>query len=325
MNADTALENFRRVLAAGRTAHAYLVSGPVRGAAGELAVRVLQLLFCEEGGKACDRCDRCRQVRNRTWADAFWVHPEKKSRRIGVDQIRGQLILPVTQTSLAGGWKAGIIAGADRLTPEAANAFLKTLEEPPPQTLLLLLTDAPDTLLPTVVSRCQRVELDAAGGLSEPWRGRLLSLLAAEPPGDPAAAAGAAAALRALLQDLQDAAEAEIAAETRASGELDEDKAVREARVSARYREMRSDVLREMLYWYRDLLVLRAGGDDASVHHEAQRALLRERAQRLTLAQALANADAMDELNRQMERSLPEEALLAYWFDRLAGGARRAA
>ena len=70
-------------------------------------------------------------------------------------------------TAFSGGWKVGVVVGADRLEAEAANAFLKTLEEPPGKTLFLLLTDQPDAVLPTIVSRAQRIDLPRSAGVLE--------------------------------------------------------------------------------------------------------------------------------------------------------------
>ena len=302
-------------------AHAYLIAGPTRGAAGQLVTRVLQMLFCPAADGPCGTCDRCRQVQSRTWADVFWLAPELKSRRISAESMRDKMLAEIAQTSLAGGWKAGVIVGADRMSESAANIFLKTLEEPPPQTLFLLLTDSPQLLLPTVVSRCQRMEIDAPDVLPEPWRTRLLaSLTLATPPG-PLPAMALASQLALLMADMKDAAEAEVKTELKAEAEmLDEDEDVIKGRISARYREMRADLLRAMLNWYRDLLVLRAGGAREHVHYQEHLPLLQERSARLTLLQAMANVDGVEELNRQLERSLPEEPMLAYWLDRFVNG-----
>ncbi len=321
MQLDTAFDLFRHAHRQGRLAHAYLISGPVRGAVGELAIRVLQLLFCRAAKAPCGMCDICRQVRERTWADAFWLKPELKSRRIGTEAMREKLLAEIAQTSLAGGWKAGIVVGADRMGVEAANVFLKTLEEPPPQTLFLLLTDAPQLLLPTIVSRCQRLEIDEPLTLEEPWRARLLDVLTPATPPGPLPAMVTAARLVDVLANMKDAAEAEVKQEIKAeSGLLDEDSDIIDARISARYRELRTDLLRGLLAWYRDLLLLRAGCAPEQARHREQLPLLRERAARLTLAQAMANVDGVEDLSRQLERSLPEEAVLAYWLDRLVSG-----
>jgi len=321
MQVDAAFELFRHAHRQSRLAHAYLIAGPTRGAAYDLVIRVLQMLFCPAADGPCGTCNACRQVSDRTWADTFWLFPELKSRRISAEAMREKMLAEIAQTSLAGGWKAGVIVGADRMSPEAANIFLKTLEEPPPQTLFLLLTDSPQLLLPTIISRCQRMEIDAPHVLPEPWRARLLeSLTLATPPGALPAMA-LASRLAALLSDMNDAAEIEVKAEVKAEAEmLDEDTDVIKGRISARYREMRTDLLRALLNWYRDLLVLRAGGAPENVHYREHLSLLKERAAHLTWPQALSNVDGVEELNRQLERSLPEETMLAYWLDRLVSG-----
>ncbi|MFZ4396609.1 MAG: ATP-binding protein [Kiritimatiellia bacterium] len=321
MQIDAAFELFRHAHRQARLAHAYLIAGPIRGAAGELVSRVLQLLFCTRVDGPCGVCNPCRQARQQTLADIFWLKPEKKSRVISADAMREKMLAEIAQTSLAGGWKAGVIVGADRLSDAAANIFLKTLEEPPPQTLFLLLTDAPQELLATIVSRCQRMEIDAPHVLPEPWRMRLLECLSSATPPGPVPAMALASRLVAILSDMKDAAEVEVKAEIKAEAEtMDEDSDGIKARISARYREMRADLLRAMLNWYRDLLVLHAGGTPDNIHFPAHLALLQERAARLTLAQAMANVDGAEELNRQLDRSLSEDSVLTYWMDRLVSG-----
>jgi len=79
--------------------------------------------------------------------------------------MRDGIVEPMSVTAFSGGWKVGIIVGADRMQLAAANAFLKLLEEPPAKTMFLLTTDAPDMILPTIVSRTQRVDLRLSSGL----------------------------------------------------------------------------------------------------------------------------------------------------------------
>ena len=168
MTVDEAYERICRAIDAGRPANGYLVVGGVRGLGAELADRVLRHLYGD--------------VDLAAHPDVHRLAPEKKSRIISVDAMREKLIAPMDMTSYQGGWKAGVVLGADRLKAEAANAFLKTLEEPPLQTLFLLLTERPEQLLPTIISRCQRVDLPDARArlLDEPWRGRVIDILSAE-------------------------------------------------------------------------------------------------------------------------------------------------
>lgn len=198
MDVAEAYSLISRAIDAGRAAHGYLVSGDVRGNAAELAGMVLEKLFP----------DAASQARNFSHPDVAVLEPEGKARIITVEAMREKIVAPMAATSFSGGWKAGVIRGADRLRTESANAFLKSLEEPPPSTLYLLLTDRPDAILPTIVSRCQRVDLPLPSGLLE---GEDFERAAA------AFAARDAAALAALLGELKDAADDEDVAFVRKS------------------------------------------------------------------------------------------------------------
>lgn len=158
MEVDSAYSLIARAIDAGQTANGYLIVGDVRGNASELAGRILKKLFPLAG----------EQIENRTHPDVVWLEPEGKSRIIKVESMREKLVEPMNSTSFSGGWKVGVVCGADRMREEAANAFLKTLEEPTPKTMFLLLTDAPDAILPTIVSRTQRVELEVTGDFLDP-------------------------------------------------------------------------------------------------------------------------------------------------------------
>jgi len=306
---------------AGRPAHGYLIVGPVRGVGMDIAVRILQVLFCRSEEKPCGICDGCRHVAERLEVDVHWVFPEKKSRIISADQIREKLIYEVTQTSFSGGWKAGVLVGADRLNDASANAFLKTLEEPPARTLFLLLSDAPQQLLPTIVSRCQRIDLDELRELSEPWKGRVSEALASPLLAKPLENLAMSNVLFSILTDIKSKAE-QLVKESEADSEVaeEDDKEVFEAKVSARYREMRTDFLLALLRWFRDLFILNAGGDDALIYNRSHIDVLKARAEKLTLAETLYNVNAVEELARQMERNLSEETLLAYALDRMHHG-----
>jgi DNA polymerase-3 subunit delta' len=320
MQLNDTFDLVRRALQTGRPAHGYLIVGPIRGLGMDLAVRILQALFCKAADGPCGACDGCRRVAERIEADVHWVFPEKKSRVISAQQIREKLIREITQTSLSGGWKAGVLVGADRLNDASANAFLKTLEEPPERTLFLLLSDAPQQLLPTIVSRCQRVDLDDVRELGEPWKSRVLDTLASPLFGRPLERLVMSNLLFAVLGEIKAKAQQVVAEESEGASKVDEDDEVFDARVGARYREMRGDLLLTLLRWFRDLFVLKAGGDDTLVYNRTKLDELKARAARITLAQALYNVTAVEELARQLERNLSEESLLAVALDRLYHG-----
>jgi DNA polymerase III subunit delta' len=141
-SAEQALEYLTRANASNRLAHAFLFSG----AAGSGKKRLATEFFYAVNGKEM------------TLTDFHSVEPESKSRRIIVDQIRG-LESSLRMRSNSARTKFGVIYEADRLMPQAANAFLKTLEEPPDHSILILITQIPDALLETILSRCIRISL----------------------------------------------------------------------------------------------------------------------------------------------------------------------
>ena len=168
MNAHQAYELIATAIKAGRPANAYLLVGAVRGMAGEVTERVLKLLFGEGDLRA--------------HPDIHRLAPEKKSRIISVEAVRERMIAPMELTAFEGGWRVGVVYDADRMKTESANAFLKTLEEPPPRTMFLLLTEQGERLLPTIVSRCQRIDLQDAQGITieEPYHSQIINELASE-------------------------------------------------------------------------------------------------------------------------------------------------
>lgn len=144
-----------RAIDAGRAAHGYLIVGATDGNAAELASLILKKLFPEE----------IAQVESLSHPDIVTLSPEGKARIITVEAMREKIVAPMTLAAFSGGWKAGVVYGADRMNEQSANAFLKSLEEPTPQTMYLLLTDQPDAILPTIVSRTQRIDLPLPSGL----------------------------------------------------------------------------------------------------------------------------------------------------------------
>jgi DNA polymerase-3 subunit delta' len=144
----TALEYLRRAREQNRLAHAYLISGPPGSGKQLLAADLASLV---NGTPASDVFSaRAREI--------FVARPESKSRRIVIEQIR-DLEHALQMRASNGRRKVAIISDADRLQPQAANAFLKTLEEPPKDSLLLLLSALPEALPETILSRCIAIPL----------------------------------------------------------------------------------------------------------------------------------------------------------------------
>jgi len=143
-SADAAFQLLNRAHAQGRLAHAYLLAGPRGSGKRQLAADLARLVTESDAGLE--------------HPDVHTAEPESKSRRLRIEQTRA-LEKELQMRSLMGKRKVAIIFEADRMTAEAANGFLKTLEEPPNHSLLLLTSEQPESLPETILSRCITVPL----------------------------------------------------------------------------------------------------------------------------------------------------------------------
>jgi DNA polymerase-3 subunit delta' len=150
---DRIIAILRRSLAAERISHAYLFHGMDGCGLKETALALVEAVFCN-GVEGCGDCSSCRKVAAERHPDLHIVSPDGAF--IKIDQIR-DLQRELSYRPFEARKKACIIEDAERMNPAAANAFLKTLEEPPGDALLILLTLHPDGLLPTILSRCQQL------------------------------------------------------------------------------------------------------------------------------------------------------------------------
>lgn len=149
--------------AQGRLPHGLLLAGSLGAGQVELGVWLAASLLCREpAGGACGRCADCRLFLAGNHPDFYWIGvlPDKKD--ISIDQLR-QLSQALAMRSYRGGAKAAVIAPAEAMSTKAFNALLKTLEEPPENTYLVLAANRIDRLPKTVMSRCMRLRLPVPG------------------------------------------------------------------------------------------------------------------------------------------------------------------
>ena len=154
----------KNALQSSNVAHAYLFHGQESIGKKQIAIELAKSLNCASPvkGDACDECTSCRKIENRTHPDFFFVEPVKNTPTAREAVIKIEAIREL-QRKLAfhpyeGKVKAAIIDNADLMNLQAANSFLKTLEEPPSATILILISSNPFKLLPTLISRCQTIQ-----------------------------------------------------------------------------------------------------------------------------------------------------------------------
>jgi DNA polymerase III subunit delta' len=168
-----AVDLLAQTVQAGRVSHAYLVLGPEQIGKTTLAKAFAQVLVCERAdGLRCGVCRACRRVTEGRYPDVQIIAAEKNW--IQIDQIRN-LQIDAAVAPLEGKRKVFVLEEIERATAPAANALLKTLEEPPSHVVLVLTSNRRDMVLPTVLSRCQILGLrslpveEVAAALQNRW------------------------------------------------------------------------------------------------------------------------------------------------------------
>lgn len=148
---------------AGRMPHALLIHEAPGSGGDWLAQWTARLVLCQSAvGAPCGACPSCHRAANAQHPDLLVLQPIEDSRQIRIEQVR-ELSQELSLTAHQGAYKVAIITPADTLNRFAANALLKTLEEPSARTLLMLVVTQPSRLPATILSRCQRVRLKAPG------------------------------------------------------------------------------------------------------------------------------------------------------------------
>jgi DNA polymerase-3 subunit delta' len=320
------VELLQRSLARGRLGHAYLFAGDQLEELETLAHTLAKTLNCQQpvktGGVAtdcCDACPNCLKIDRDSHADVHWARPESKSRIITVEQMRG-LMREIQLKPTEAGYKIAIIVAADRLNAQAANAFLKTLEEPPDKSVLILLTTEPQRLLDTILSRCLRLNF-FSDGVRPPdpaqmeWLARFDALAA----GGQKSLLSRYRLLDVLLQklgEIKTRVEEDLTARSPLQQHDEVEKGLREkwedelaAAIEAEYRRERAEALLLVQWWLRDVwLNTLAAGENLLKFPEVTGAAAVAR--RITPRQALENLQTLEQTQRLLHTNVQEALAL---------------
>jgi DNA polymerase-3 subunit delta' len=186
---ERAVAQLCRSIERGRVPHASLFSGPPGAPLVDAAIALAMALSCQRApGQGCntnpdEMCAACAKIASGIHPDVVTLVREGAAQIVPIESVRNQVIARIGFPPHEGAIRMFIVEEASALAPPAANALLKTLEEPPGRTLFVLCTTAPDQLLPTIRSRCQRVRFAAGTALppdADPARAERVAGLGAE-------------------------------------------------------------------------------------------------------------------------------------------------
>jgi DNA polymerase-3 subunit delta' len=324
-----AVQLLQRSLQRGRLAHAYLFSGERLAELEAMARTLAKTLNCQEepgpGEEArrldsCDRCSSCRKIDAAVHPDIHWVRPESRSRVVTIDQVR-DLMDVVHLKPTEAQFKVAIFVAADRLNVQAGNAFLKTLEEPPPRSVLILLSTEPQRILETIQSRCLRLNFAGDGGqrfdaAQTAWLARFSEVAAGEQHGL-LNRYGLLGTLLARLGQLKSELEESLAARSPLERYDDVDPGLREkweeeleAAIEAEYRRQRAHLLTALQWWLRDIWLKTQSVSDDLLGLPQLKQAAGDVARRITPKVAMENLQVLERTQRLLHSNVQEALAL---------------
>ena len=156
---DMIKDHFKKAIENNKISHAYILTGEAGTGRKSIANAFSMALLCEKGGKEpCMVCHSCKQVLSGNHPDLIYVKHEKPN-SIGVDDIREQINDTIMIRPYSSYYKIYIVDEAEKMTVQAQNALLKTIEEPPSYAVIILITTNQEAFLPTILSRCVQLKL----------------------------------------------------------------------------------------------------------------------------------------------------------------------
>ena len=311
---------FERGLREGTLAHAYLLVGPPHVGKGTLAINLAQALNCTGSDPPCGQCLSCRRIAEAKHADVRSIRLSagdgngRTQHEISTEDIK-EIQYSASLPPYEGRFRVFIIDGAENMSAEASNRILKVLEEPCPTVLWLLLAVEETRLLPTVASRCQRVELrpapvpEVAGLLQERYgveaaRAGLLARLSGGRTGWAVSAASDSRLMEdrtRILETLASLLGADLNDRLQYAAEL--------ARSMEKDRRAGLEVLRTWLGFWRDVLLVKNGCDGDAINIDCMDTL-NEVASSATLSEIKAALDRLNEAMSQIARNVNAQLAL---------------
>ncbi len=308
-------------LANGQVAHAYLFDGE-KGTGKKLIAGIFaETLLCEKSGTdPCGACHSCKMTESGNNPDIITVVHEKPN-VISVDEIRAQVVNDVQIKPYGNGKKVYIIPDAQLMNIQAQNALLKTLEEPPEYTVIMLLCDNKAMLLPTLISRSiclsmRVVRNDLIQNFLKDryqipdYQAQLATSFSQGNPGKALLLASDEEFLE-LWNEVHDILTHIM--------DMDEVKIVEAAKKSAEWKDRKNDYLDLMLIWYRDVLLLKSGGDPENLIFGEDERILGQQSDRYSFDSLNKIILNIQQTNRRIDSNVNYELSMELLFLQMKG------
>lgn len=295
-------------LKSGQVSHAYLFVGAPNSGKMALAIDLAQAVNCQGADPPCKECRSCQHIASGNHPDVQVISTLPDKKLISIEQVKA-MQADANLTPFEGRYKVFIYQDAEKLSQDASNRLLKTLEEPPSYVIIMLLTSNENDMLPTVVSRCQRIDIPAmpvktiedyllANLGVPPQRARLIAWLSKGRLGWAIRATEDTAILETRKNEIAAFIELRSAGLSR--------RLAYSAEIAARFSKKREDVERMLdlwLLWWRDLLLVKSGNAPmvTNIDYEPE---LHEQAEELDLDRIYSVLMGLRQVRKQLDANV---------------------
>ena len=296
-------EHLQNAISAKKISHAYIINGE-KSSGKEFIARVFAMtLQCEKGGtEPCQECHSCRQSLSDNQPDIIYVSHEKPN-TISVDDIRAQINNDIAIKPYSSPYKIYIMNEAEKMTPQAQNAILKTLEEPPEYAVIMLLTSNVNGLLPTILSRC--VVLNMKPVADDLVRNYLMHQLQVPDYKAEAFARGNIGKAKSLASSEDfDNIKNEALSLLKYIQDMDLNEITSAIKKITEYKLQINDYLDLIAIWYRDVLLFKATSDVNHLVFREEISAIRRVAQRSSYEGIEEVIEALDKAKRRLDANV---------------------
>ncbi|MGN0497352.1 MAG: ATP-binding protein [Lachnospiraceae bacterium] len=300
------VKHFKSSIELGKVSHAYILNGEKGVGKRTLASVVAKSLQCETGDPdPCGKCKSCLQAESGNQPDIIWVTHEKPN-VISVDEIREQIVNDISLKPYSSRYKIYIIPDAQLMNPQAQNAILKTLEEPPEYGIIMLLTSNVDKFLPTILSRCIVLNFKPVEPLSmiEYLTGNIgVDVEKARFCTDFAQGNLGKAVRLAISPDYNELKEDSVRL-LRQIQDMEMEDIIRAVKNMGKYKLDATDYIDIMTMWFRDILMVKISNSPNKIIFKNEYSIMKKQASKTSYEGIEQILEAMDKLKIRLEANV---------------------